>query len=59
MLGKWAFNRRPMSSWIKERVATIQKLNPDAIVGIVVDKSEIQEAANNKNADLAFIGNLA
>ena len=59
MLGKCAFNRRAMSSWIKERVATIQKLNPDAIVGIVVDKSEIQEAASNKNADLAFIGHLA
>lgn len=48
-----------MSSWIKERVSQIQKANPNAVVGIVVDKSEIQEAANNKSADLHFISNLA
>lgn len=59
MLGKYAFNRRAMSSWIKERLAAIQKSNPEAVVGIVVDKSEIQEAASNKNADLQFIGHLA
>jgi len=59
MLGKYAGSRRMMSAWIKDRVAQIQKSNPNAVVGIVVDKSEIQEAAQNKNADLKFIGHLA
>ncbi len=58
MLGKYSANRRLMSAWIKDKVAQIQKSNPNAVVGIVVDKSEIQEAANNKNADLQFIGHL-
>ena len=36
-----------MSAWIKQRVLQVQKSKPERVVGIVVDKSEVQDAANN------------
>jgi len=36
-----SINKRLMSTWIKERLAQTHKLNPNKVVGIVVDKSEI------------------
>ena len=47
-----------MSAWIKKRALQIQKGNPEKVVGIVVDKSDVQEASNNKG-DFDFINGLA
>lgn len=42
-----------MGTWLKQRLAHVHRQNPNTVVGIVVDKSEIQEAA--KGGDLDFI----
>ncbi len=47
-----------MSAWIKKRVLSVQKSNPERVVGIVVDKSDVLEASNNKG-DFDFINGLA
>lgn len=59
MLSKYAYARRWMasSSWINQRLTQIQKANDKTVVGIVVDKSEVQEAANG--GDLTVIKHLA
>lgn len=58
MLSRYAYSQRMMSAWIKQRVLQVQKSHPERVVGIVVDKSEVQEAANN-GGDFEFIKNLA
>ena len=44
MLSKLAFNRRVMSTWIKERLSQVHQASQATVVGIVVDKSEVQDA---------------
>jgi hypothetical protein len=58
MLSRYAYSQRMMSAWIKQRVLQVQKNHPERVVGIVVDKSEVQEAATN-GGDFEFIKNLA
>jgi hypothetical protein len=58
MLSRYAYSKRMMSAWIKQRVLQVHKSHPERVVGIVVDKTEVQEAANN-GGDLEFIKNLA
>ena len=57
MLSKYAYGQRMMSAWIKQRVSSINKSHPERVVGIVVDKSDVQQAANG--GDFEFIKNLA
>ena len=45
------------NAWIKQRLAQVHKASDRTVVGIVVDKSEVQEAA--KGGDLDFIKHLA
>ena len=58
MLSRYAYSQRLMSAWIKQRVLQVHKSHPERVVGIVVDKSEVQEAASN-GGDFEFIKNLA
>ena len=41
MLSKYAFSQRMMSAWIKQRVLQVHKSNPEKVVAIVVDKSDV------------------
>ena len=58
MLSRYAYSQRMMSAWIKQRLLQVHKSHPERVVGIVVDKSEVQEAANN-GGDFDFIKTLA
>ena len=53
MISKCAFARRWMaSSWIKERLSQVHKCSEKTVVGIVVDKSEVQAAANGEGLEI-------
>jgi hypothetical protein len=58
MLSRYAYSQRLMSAWIKQRVLQVHKSHPERVVGIVVDKSEVQDAASN-GGDFEFIKKIS